>query len=313
MLGSSVALKCLERGAKVTILDAMFPLYGANEKNLSSKKKDVEVLITDIRDEAAINYALKEKDIVFNFAGQVSYLDSMSDPFSDLDINCRGHLVLLEAARKLKKRPVIIFSSSRMVYGKIFQNPVAEDYPTNPLMIYGVHKLVGEKYHYMFYRDYGVPCVICRIANPYGPRQQMKHSKYGIINWFTRLCMTGEKIKIFGDGEQLRDYIYIDDIAEAVIAASVSNRCIGNTYNVGSGTGTSFRKMAETVVDVVGKGDIEFVPWPKNYQNIETGDYISDISAIQKDTGFCPHVDLKVGIKKTFEYYKKYKKYYWTD
>lgn len=237
----------------------------------------------------------------------------MTHPLLDLDINCRGHLIVLETCKRLEQKPIVIFSSSRMVYGKIKKNPVSEDHPTNPLMIYGVHKLVGEKYHYMYHRDYGVPCVICRIANPYGPRQQMKHSKYGIINWFVRLCMSKGELTIFGDGRQMRDYVYVEDVAEAIIATSINKRCVGNIYNIGTGVGTSFLEMAETITKVVGQGSIKCVSWPKNYQNIETGDYISDISSLKRDTGFSPCINLTEGVKKTFEYYKKNKRFYWND
>ena len=313
MIGSTVALKLLEQGARVSILDALLPLYGGNLFNLGDQTRDVELCIADIRDAAAVRHMVLDKDVIFNLAAQVSYTDSMTDPLLDLSINCRGHLILLEACRQQNLKPYILFTSSRMVYGRTLTCPVDENHPMDPLMPYAVHKLAGEKYHLMYFRNYGIPCAIARIANPYGPRQQMKHGKYGIVNWFIRLAMEGQTIKIFGDGKQKRDYVYVEDVADALIALAATDGVDGEIYNVGSGEGTAFEDMARLVVEAVGNGRIETVPWPANYANIETGDYVSDLTKIRSHTGWEPKASFREGLSKTDTYYRQYRSKYWSD
>ncbi len=310
LIGSNLAIKLVKLGANVTIADLVLPQYGANFFNIKNIIKKIKIEIADIRDQKAMEKLVKDKDFIFNFAAQVSHNDSLKDPFLDLDINCKGHLTVLEACRKYNKKARIFFSGSRLQFGKIQYLPVDEKHPQEPLSVYGVHKMAGEKYYLLYNREFGLDTIVFRIANPYGPRSQMKHSKYSIVNWFIRQAMENKPITIFGEGNQLRDYIYIDDLVNAFLIAGVKKESKGNAYNVGSGVGTTFRKMCETVIKVVKKGRIEFVEWPKDYKNIETGDYVTDITKI-KNLGWKPKTSLEEGIKKTFEYYKKYKKYYW--
>ncbi len=311
LIGSTIANKLVSYGAKVTILDAMLPLYGGNMYNVKEIRNKIQVHVADIRDEGAINYAVRNKDIIFNLAGQVSYVDSQTDPLLDLDINCRGHIIVLEAIRKFNPDAKVLFSGSRMQFGKLDYNPVDEKHPQDPLSIYGVHKLTGEKYYIAYNRHYGIKTVCFRIANPYGPRSQVKHSKYSMVNWFIRMAMEGKTIKVFGDGEQTRDYIYVEDIADGFILAGVNKKADGERFNIGSGVPTKFIDMVNTVVKTVGKGNFEKVPWPKNYENVETGGYVTDITKMKEVLSWKPKVGMKEGIKKTYDYYKKNWKYYW--
>lgn len=311
LIGSTIANKLVKLGSKVYILDAKIPIYGANFFNINDVKDNIEVEIGDIRDRDRINQIVQGKDIIFNLAGQVDYTYSLDEPHYDLDINCRGHLNILEACRRYNKDAVVLFSGSRMQYGKIEYNPVDEKHPTNPLSIYGVHKLTGEKYHLAYNNHYGLKTIMFRIANPYGPRSQMKHYKYSIINWFIRLAMENKKLTIYGDGSQMRDYIYIDDVADAFIQSAINKNAFGEVFNLGSGVGTRFIDMVHTIVDTVGKGEIVNVPWPAEWKNVETGDYISDISKIKNAIEWEPKIPLKEGIKKTYDYYKYNKSFYW--
>jgi UDP-glucose 4-epimerase len=164
---------------------------------------------------------------------------------------------------------------------------------------------------YLFYHQiHGIRCIMFRIANPYGPRSQMKHSKYSMINWFIRLAMENKTIKVFGDGSQIRDYIYVDDLAEAFISAAVTPACVGEVFNVGSGIGSTFREMVDGIVSTVGKGKAECVPWPADYINVETGDYVTDIHKITQFTGWQPVTSLKDGISRTYAYHREHKTKY---
>jgi nucleoside-diphosphate-sugar epimerase len=191
------------------------------------------------------------------------------------------------------------------------KNPVDENHPLNPLTPYALNKTAAENLYLYYQRVYNIPVVIFRIANPYGPRCQMQHSKYAIINWFIRNAMEDKEIMIFGNGSQMRDYIFVEDLADAFIKASIEDKASGEIFNIGSGIGTKFYDMVTIIVEIVGKGKIKEIPWPSNYLNVETGDYITDITKIKKYLEWTPKYDLNEGILLTIEYYKKYKPHYW--
>lgn len=309
-IGSSLAHALIARGDAVTVLDAMLSLYGGNEFNLEGIRDNIELVKGDIRDEGLVKKLVAGKDMIFNFAAQVSYIDSKEQPFLDLDINGRGHLAVLEAVRQYAPQARVFFSSSRLVYGKIQTLPVVETHPTTPLSMYGIHKLLGEKY-YRYYADtFGLHTVSVRIPNPYGPRQQMKHNKYSIVGWFIRQAMEGKKITIFGDGSQERDYLYIDDIVQAFLQLSEKGEK-GEVYNIGTDERIQFVDMVDEVLRAVGSGTKEHVPWPQNYEKNETGNYVADTSKLEQLTGWKPRVKLTEGIAKTVAYYKQHHAHYW--
>ncbi len=311
MIGSTLTHKLVNLGAEVTLVDPLIKPYGGNLFNIKGIEKSVKVNISDIRDKESIKILVQDKDIVFNLAGQVSHNDSLKEPYLDADINYIGHLNVLEAIKNYNPTAKVLLSGSRLQFGKIFNNPVSEDHPLKPLTPYALNKTAAENLYLYYHRVFGIPVSIFRIANPYGPRCQMQHSKYAIINWFIRNAMEDKEIVIFGDGEQIRDYIYVEDLADAFILASVNDKISGDVFNVGSGIGTAFKEMVQRIVDIVGKGTIKHVPWPSNYLNVETGDYITDINKIKRILKWKPKVDLEEGINKTYNYYIKFKKHYW--
>ena len=311
MIGSTIASKLVNYGAEVTLLDAMIKPYGGNFFNIHDIKEKSKLNIADIRDKEAIKILVQDKDIIFNLAGQVSHNDSLKNTFLDADINYIGHLTVLDALRNYNPKAKILYSGSRLQFGKILSNPVSEDHPLNPLTPYALNKTAAENLYLYYNRVFNIPVVIFRIANPYGPRCQMLHSKYAIINWFIRNAMEDKEIMIFGDGSQMRDYIFVEDLAEAFIIASIEDKASGEIFNVGSGTGTKFKDMVETIVETVGRGKIKYVQWPSDYLNVETGDYITDITKLKNYLNWSPGCGLEDGIKRTFEYYKKFKEHYW--
>lgn len=304
MIGSTIAIQLVKHGAQVSLMDACLEPYGANPFNIEPVKDSAKVHIADIRDKDAMKLLVRDQDIIFNLAGQVSHNDSMNDPFLDADINYIGHLNVLECVRRNNPKAVIVHAGSRLQFGRIETNPVDELHPLRPRTPYAVNKASAETMYLFFHEIYNIQCVLFRIANPYGPRSQMKHSKYSMINWFIRKAMNDEAIKVFGDGHQLRDYIYVEDLADAFIRAAVTDACMGEVFNIGSGAPTSFKEMAETIVRIVGRGRVEFVPWPEDYINVETGDYVTDIAKICRATNWKPTTDLQTGIRMTCEYYR---------
>jgi UDP-glucose 4-epimerase len=311
MIGSTLAHALVGAGARVTVLDALLPLYGGNRFNLHGIEDRCAVEIGDIRDRALVERLVRGQDAIFNLAAQVSYQDSMTDPFLDLDINCRGQLLLLEACRTRNRDARIVFAGSRLEYGRILYSPVDEGHPIAPQMIYGIHKFAGERYHLVYAEQYGLRATALRLANPYGVRQQMRHSRYGLVNWFLRMAMEGKTITVFGDGAQRRDYVYVTDIVDALLAAAETEKAVGAVYNVGSGVGTRFRDMAHAVVDVVGGGEIAYVDWPPDYVNIDTGDFVADTSSLQAVTAWRAGTSLPEGIRATHEYYQVFRRWYW--
>jgi len=311
MIGSTIAHLAVALGAQVTILDALLPLYGGNRFNLRGILDEIQFIEGDIRDLDLMRRVVPGYDYIFNLAGQVSYVDSNTEPLLDLDINCKGHLQVLEACRVENPRARLLFASSRFVYGRIEYLPVDENHPFNCLSIYGIHKLAGEKYYRFYHEAYGLKTVSVRIANPYGPRQQMKHSKYGILNWFVRLALMGQPLTVFGDGQQRRDYIFNEDLAEACVALMLSPGTEGRVYNLGTGTGVPFIEMAHLVAEAVPGTEVRQVEWPRERYFVETGDYVSDITRINAASGWRPKTTLKDGIGRTVAYYREHRQEYW--
>ena len=311
MIGSTIAHILVEQGAEVTVVDAMLPAYGGNHFNLQTILDKIIVIEGDIRDQDRVKQWVDGADYVFNLAAQVSYVDSNLDPLLDLDINCGGHLNLLLALSQINRRAKVIFTSSRFVYGSIDYNPVDENHPFNCLSIYGIHKLAGEKYYRFFHDAHDLDTVSVRITNPYGPRQQMKHSKYGIVNWFIRLALEGKPLPVFGEGLQKRDYIFVEDLAAGIVSAALSPKTTGQVDNLGSGTSTAFIDMVRLIAEVITGTEIHHQPWPKERSLVETGDFIADIAKIREATGWQPQTTLKEGIARTEAFYRQHREHYW--
>jgi nucleoside-diphosphate-sugar epimerase len=297
-------------GAVIDIVDNLNPLYGGNVYNLSEVGPKVNIVINDVRNLEIVAPLIEKADFIFHLAAQVSYIDSLSIPFEDLDLNAKATLGILECCRKLNPKARVVFTSSRMVYGKVAQGIVTEQSPTNPLSLYGIHKLTSEKYLLMYYKDFGIPTTVLRVTNPYGPRQQIKHSKYSLVGWFIRQALEGKVIKVFGEGEQLRDYIFVDDIVSAILKCAESQTAIGEVINLGSGQSTRFCDMVKGVIERVPSGRMEFVAWPENYEKVETGDISVDISKLKSISDWKPQYTLNEGIDKTVTYFEKHLSHY---
>ncbi len=312
-LGSTLAQRLCGYGAAVTVVDSLNPLYGGNWFNLREVSDQLTVVVHDVRDMVVMRAHLEAADFVFHLAAQVSYIDSLSMPLDDLLMNAGLTLQLLEECRRLGVKPMIVLASSRMVVGKVERRLVTEDAPPNPVSLYGVHKFASERYLSIYHQNFGIPTLSLRITNPYGPRQQIHHNRYCMVGWFIRQALEDRTIQIFGDGAQRRDYVYIDDLAEAFLRCALAREAVGSVVNVGSGMATRFRDMVRTVVEVVGKGRIEFVPWPRAYEKLETGDVVADLTRLHALTGWRSRVDLRAGVERTTAYYRTHWAHYVRD
>lgn len=302
-LGSSLCHRLVAEGCRVSVIDNLAPLYGGNRFNLSGIENRVRVVVADVRDANALEPLVAEAEIVFHLAAQVSYIDSLAMPREDLELNAWATLGLLELCRRCNRDAVVVFTSSRMVVGKVPDARLSENLEPRPLSLYGIHKLTSEHYLRTYHENFGVRSVIARITNPYGPRQQVKHDKYSLVGWFVRQAMEDRTIRVFGDGRQLRDYIFVDDVVEALVSCAAREEALGETVNLGTGVGTPFREMVAKVVELVGRGRVEFIPWPADYEKLETGDVIADVAKLSRLTGWTPRIGLEEGIARTMRYY----------
>lgn len=309
-IGSNLAIKLVEKKAEVLLVDSMIPVYGGNLFNIELIKDKVRVNFSDIRDTSSMNYLVKSQDVIFNLAGTLSHIDSMTDPLTDLEINCRAQLSLLESVRKYNPKARIIFAGTRNQYGRARYLPVTEDHPQEPTDINGINNIAAEKYHLMYTQVYGIKTVSLRMTNTFGPRHQMKHPRQGVLNWFIRQILAGEKVKLYDGGRQVRDVNFVDDVITALLLVGKSDKGWGQAYNLG-GVPISLVDFVKKVIEVVGKGSLTSVAFPKDRKQIEVGDYVASFEKIKKVYGWQPQVNLEEGIRKTVDYYRKYKKYYW--
>jgi UDP-glucose 4-epimerase len=310
-IGSNLAHQLVRQGAQVTLLDTLLSGHGGNPFNIDGIKKEVDWIKGDIRNENLLNRLLKNQEFLFNIAAQTSHTDSMKNPFLDTDINNRGQLLILETCKKINPTIRIVYCSTRAIYGSQPKRTINEESHPNPLDIYSVDKLSGEYYHKIYSKVFGLKTVILRLANAYGPRAQMKEPSFGILNWFMRLAIDGEQIRIFGDGKQIRDYLFVDDAIEAFLTAAKSNFINGEVFNIGSGKGIPLINIVKKTVQIAGKGKIVYVPWPNTNKKIDVGDFIADIRKIKSKLGWHSKTDLETGLQKTIEFYKQYKNHYW--
>lgn len=309
-IGSTLAYRLVALNARVTLVDSLIPEYGGNLFNIHGIEDKVKVNISDVRDISSMNYLVQGQDFLFNLAGTLSHTDSMKDPFTDLNINCVAQLSILEACRKHNPGVKILFAGTRGQYGKAAYLPVDEKHLMRPTDVNGINNMAGEMYHILYNNAYGIRACSLRLTNTFGPRHQMRHHRQGIINWFIRQIMDGQKVKIFGDGKQIRDTNFVDDVVEALLIAMASEQTNGEVYNIGAAP-INLKDMVDEMIRVHGAGSYEIIPFPPESKAIEIGDYIADYSKFSQATGWKPSFNLSDGLKKTFEYYEQNKKHYW--
>ncbi len=310
-IGSNLCIELVRLGARVTIIDNMLPRQGGNLFNISGIAENVTVNISDVRNQLSMNHLVKGKDYIFHLAGQVNHVDSMKNPLQDLEINCRGTMVLLEALRNHNRDAKVIFAGTRGEYGSSVKLPVDEDHPTNPKGIYAVTNLTAEKMVLVYDDVYKIRGSCLRITNTYGPRHQMAHDEYGVFNWFIRKAMDGEEIPVFGDGRILRDFLYVEDLVDCMLKVAVTDGAYGKVFNVGTGIPVSFFELAEKIAAISGTGKTGFTEFTQERKEVEPGDYYADITRIKTTTGWQPVTPLEEGIAKTIDYYRKNRKEYW--
>lgn len=310
-IGSMLARRLLQAGAKVTLVDSLIPLYGGNLANIADIRDQVWLNIADVRDPHAMAQLIRNQDYLFNLAGQTSHVDSMTDPFTDLEINATAQLSILEAVRKFNPSIRIVFASTRQLYGKPQYLPVDEKHPIVPVDINGIHKLAGEGYHMLYHKVYGIASTCLRLTNTYGPGMRVKDARQTFLGIWVKLLLNGQSIQVFGDGEQLRDFNYVDDAVDALVSAALRKEAVGEVMNLGSSEVTGLRRLAERLVAVHGAGTWELVPFPAERKAIDIGDYYGDWAKAKELLGWAPRVGLDEGLRRTLAYYQVHGAAYW--
>jgi UDP-glucose 4-epimerase len=312
-IGSNLARQLVDLGADVLIVDSMLADYGGNLFNIDGIADRVRVNIADVRMQSTMGVLARGREVIFNLAGQVSHIDSMRDPYTDLDINCRAQLSLLEACRVHCPGVRVVYAGTRQVYGRPDYLPVDEKHLVRPADINGVNKSAGEYYHLLYNNVFDVRACSLRLTNVYGPRQLIKHNRQGFIGWFIRLALEDQEIQIFGDGSQMRDFVYVDDAADAFLRAGASGACDGDVFNVGGLEPIAHKDLVSLLIDTAGTGRARFVEWPEDKKRIDIGSFYSDSTKFRRTVGWTPRVDLREGLRRTLAFYREHKPHYVED
>ncbi len=308
-IGSNLARRLVDLGAAVTLVDSLVPEYGGNRFNIDGLEDRVRVNISDVRDPYSLRTHLAGQDFLFNLAGQTSHLDSMEDPFTDLEINCRAQLSILETCRQFNKTVRIVFASTRQIYGRPERLPVNERHPLRPVDVNGINKLAGEFYHRLYHDVYELPACVLRLTNTYGPRMRIKDARQTFVGVWIRLLLEGKPFEVWG-GQQLRDFTYVDDCVEALLLAAVRPEAAGQVFNLGGGEVTSLVDLAQLLVELNGVGHFEQREFPADRKRIDIGDYYADDALIRKTLGWRPNVSLREGLKRTLDFFHTHLDHY---
>jgi UDP-glucose 4-epimerase len=308
-IGSNLARQLADLGARVTVVDSMLPDYGGNPWNLHGYEERLRINYADVRGHA-MEYLVQGQEVLFNLAGQVSHIDSMTDPFTDLEINCKSQLFILEAVRKRNPGLKVVYAGTRQIYGRPRSLPVDESHLLHPTDVNGINKISGEMYHLVYHSVYGIRASSLRLTNCYGPRQLIRHNRQGFIGWFVRQAVLGEEIQVYGDGRQRRDFDYVDDVVDAFLRAGAMDAADGQVFNLGGLAPVALLDLARLLVEVAGHGSVRVVPFPEERKKIDIGDFYADASKIRRALGWEPRTALRAGLESTLAYYREHQEKY---
>lgn len=312
-IGSNLAIALVNLGARVTVIDSLIPEYGGNLANIEPVRERITINISDVRDEHSMKYLIQGKDLLFNLAGQTSHVDSMNNPYPDLEINARAQLSILEACRRYNPEVRIVFASTRQLYGAPLYLPVDERHPLRPIDVNGINKMAGEWYHLVYNNVYGVRAAVLRLTNTYGPRMRVKDARQTFLGIWVRNLICGKPLLVYGDGKQVRDFNYVDDVVDAMLMAMKSDEAIGEIFNLGADDPVTLKDTAEMMVRLHEGGSYRIVPFPPERKAIDIGDYYGDYRRIRAKLGWKPKTSLEDGLRKTLQYYQQFRGYYWED
>lgn len=303
-IGSNLARTLVALGSKVTLVDSMIPEYGGNLFNIADIQDQVWVNITDVRDAHSMKYLVVDQDYLFNLAGQTSHMDSMQDPFTDLEINSRAQLSILEACKRYNPEVKLVFASTRQVYGRPIYLPVDEKHPLQPVDVNGINKMAGEFYHVLYNDVYNLKACVLRLTNTYGPGMRIKDARQTFLGIWIKLLVEGKPFEVW-DGDQIRDFTFVDDAVRALLLVAVHDHSNGCVFNLGGHPTVTLKELAELIVEIDGRGNYTVRPYPADRKPIDIGSYYSDYALIRDKLGWEPRIPLREGLSRTIDYYRK--------
>jgi nucleoside-diphosphate-sugar epimerase len=305
LIGSALARRLVGLGAEVLLVDSMVPEAGGNFANIAEIRDRVQVNIADIRDREALRHLLAGQVFLFDLAAQTSHMDSMTAPENDLAVNCAGQLQLLELCRAVTPAITIVHAGTRQIYGRPRYLPVDEAHPLRPADVNGVNKMAGEAYHLLFHDAYGLDTRSLRLTNVYGPGMRIKDARQNFLGIWLRRVLEGEGFELWG-GEQRRDLLYVEDAAEAFLAAALTRDTAGLALNVGGEEPYSLLALAEALIRANGGGEFERREFPEDRKKIDIGDFVTDDRRFRELTGWAPRISLGDGLARSLAYYRRH-------
>lgn len=308
-IGSHLARRLVQLGARVSIVDNRDPLSGANRFNIADIEKQIRLIPADVNDRKRMEPLLSGHQFLFRLAAQTSHLGSMQDPRKDLEANAVAQLTALEFCRKHNPGIRIIFASTRQIYGRPQYLPVDENHPFAPVDFNGVSKLAGDLYHVVCCRNYDMWTSVLRLTNVYGPHMRIKDARQNFIGWWFRQLLEGAQIQVYGEGKQIRDLNYIDDVVEAFLLCAAHPSARGQVYNLGAEP-VNLLALAQLMIEVNGGGTYRLASFPEELKKIDIGDYYGDYARIRTSLGWTPRITLREGIERTLTFYRQYQRYY---
>ncbi|MBM3789679.1 MAG: NAD-dependent epimerase/dehydratase family protein [Acidobacteria bacterium] len=310
-IGSNLARRLVDLGSEVLIVDSMIPEYGGNLFNIDGAQDRLRINFSDVRDRHGMEYLVRDQDFIFSLAGQVSHLDSMEDPLTDLEINCSSQLSLIAACRRHNPGVKVVYAGTRQAYGRPKYLPVDESHPCEPTDFNGINKMAGEWYYMVCHRVYGLRTASLRMTNVYGPRMRVRDARQTFIGWWIRSVVEGRELEVFGDGSQIRDFNHVDDAVEALLLAAASPAADGEIYNLGGDEPIRLLDLAKLMVEINGSGSYRLAPFPPDRELIDIGDYYGNYGKIQGALGWRPAIPLREGLRQTLEFYRRNRSHYW--
>ncbi len=308
-IGSHLARRLVQLGARVSIVDDLDPLSGANRFNIAGIEEQVRFVPVDVNNRKRMAPLLRSHQFFFRLAAQTSHLGSMQDPHKDVEANAVAQLTALEFCRKNNPDIRIVFAGTRQIYGRPQYLPVDENHPFAPVDFNGVSKLAGDLYHGVYHRNYGMWTSVLRLTNVYGPHMRIKDARQNFIGWWFRQLLEGAEIRIYGDGSQVRDPTYVDDVVEAFLLCAAHPSARGQVYNLGAEP-VSLLDLARLMIEINGGGTYRLAPFPEELKKIDIGDYYGDYTKIRTALGWEPRISLREGIERTLAFYRQYRNRY---
>lgn len=299
-IGYNLLQHLSQTSAKVSGISRSFP------PNLP---KNINYSLVDLIDKPSLlNFIKKKFDIIFHCSGSSERISELRNPLVGYQQNVLGFLNVLDIVQKYSSESKVVLIGSRQEYGKAEYLPVDELHSTRPVDPYSIEKLTASLYARFYNQLHGLDTTVLRLSNVYGPYFPSQRNNHTVLNRFFHLAVQKKPLVIFGNGEQLRDYLYIDDFTSAMLKVGVSPKTKGQTYNVGFGSSIQFKQMIELISEETGT-EIVYKEWPMMYQQVETGNYYSNIKKISQEIDWKPEIDFSLGVKKTISFLKEQSTY----